>query len=293
VPRLGDLQGQDRVIAILRAAIGGGRVHHAYLFTGPPGAGKRDAALALASALNCLEAPGEGCDRCAACDRIAQGLHPDVVTMAREGAAQIVPIETVRDVITRTALPPHEARVRVFIVDEANALQGAAANAMLKTLEEPPRNTMFILSTMAPDQLLPTIRSRCQRVSFAPRPAGGDSATVERLGRLADALVEAPGISQSQGPGAARDLGAAIALAQRLAEDKADTPLVLDLALHRFHTRARQAAAAGDDAAARTWAERGRCLLETMTSLSLHNAHPQLTLEALIGRLPALPGAAS
>jgi DNA polymerase-3 subunit delta' len=279
------------VIAILRAAIGGGRVHHAYLFTGPPGAGKRDAALGLASALNCLEAPGEGCDRCGACDRIAQGLHPDVVTMAREGAAQIIPIETVREVITRTALPPHEARVRVFIVDEATALQGAAANAMLKTLEEPPRSTMFILSTVAPDQLLPTIRSRCQRVSFAPRPAGGDSATVERLGRLADALVEAP--SLAPGPGAARDLGAAIALAQRLAEDKADTPVVLDLALHRFHSRARAAAAAGDDAAARIWAERGRCLLETMTSLSLHNAHAQLTLEALIGRMPSLPGAAS
>jgi DNA polymerase III delta' subunit len=291
VPRLGDIQGQERVLAILRAAMAGERVHHAYLFTGPAGAGKRDTALALASALNCLEAPGEGCDRCAACDRIAHGLHPDVVTMAREGAAQIVPIETVRDVITRTALPPHEARVRVFLVDEANALQGAAANALLKTLEEPPRRTMFILSTVAPDQLLPTIRSRCQRVAFAPRAAGGDPATVERLGRLAEALVEAPGIGT--GAGAARDLGAAIALAQRLAEDKADTPLVLDLALHRFHTRARDAAAAGDDAAARVWADRGRCLLETMTSLSLHNAHPQLTLEALIGRMPPLPGAAS
>ena len=284
MPSLGDIQGQDRVIGILRAAIARGRVHHAYLFTGAPGSGKRDTALALAAALNCLEAPGVGCDRCASCDKIAQGIHPDVVTLAREGAAQIIPIETVREVIARTALPPHEAQTRVFLVDEATALQGAASNALLKTLEEPPRRTMFVLATMAPDQLLPTIRSRCQRVAFAPRAAGGDAEAATRLGGIATDLA-----TRARTGAVARDAHAAIALAQRATEDKADTPVVLDLALHHLHDRARRAATAGDAAAARAWAERGRFLLETMTSLSLHNAHAQIALEALLARFPDVP----
>jgi DNA polymerase III delta' subunit len=288
VPRLGDIQGQDRVIGILRAAIERRRVHHAYLFTGAAGSGKRDTALALAAALNCLEAPGVGCDRCASCDRIAHGIHPDVVTLAREGAAQIIPIETVREVIGRTALPPHEAETRVFIVDEANALQPASANALLKTLEEPPRRTMFVLGTVAPDQLLPTIRSRCQRVAFAPRAAGGDPELRARLGGVAGDLA-----ASARKGDPARDLGAAIALAQRVCEEKGDTTAVLDLALHTLHTRAREAAAAGDGAAARAWAERGRCLLETMTSLSLHNAHAQIAVEALLSRFPSIPGGAA
>jgi len=290
VPRLGDIVGQDRAVAILRAAMARGRVHHAYLFTGPPDSGKRDTALALAAALNCLEAPGEGCDACVACTKIAQGIHPDVVTLEREGAAQIVPIETIREVIARVGLPPHEAETRVFLIDEANALQPAAANALLKTLEEPPRRTMFILATVAPDQLLPTIRSRCQRVAFAARPidvrarAAGDDAGADRVARLADDVAALAG-----GPPGARELAAAIALAQRLAEEKGEAPAVLELALHRLAARARQASADGDLATARTCAERGRRILDAITALTIHNAHPQLTVEALLARLPALP----
>jgi DNA polymerase III subunit delta' len=180
VPRFAAVLGQDRVIARLRAAIERDRVHHAYLFTGAPGSGKRATALAFASALDCLVAPGEGCETCDACVRIAEGNHPDVVTLEREGAARIIPIESVRrNVVARVALPPHEARTRVFIVDEATALQGAAANALLKTLEEPPARTMFVLATAAPEQLLPTIRSRCQRVTFS---ALGD----DEMGRWID-----------------------------------------------------------------------------------------------------------
>jgi len=287
VPRLGDLHGQDRVVARLRAAIAGARVHHAYLFTGPPGAGTRDTALALAAALNCLEAPGEGCDHCISCEKIAQGIHPDVVTLEREGAAQIVPIDVVRQVIARVGLPPHEARVRVFLVDEATALQGAAANALLKTLEEPPQRTMFILSTVAPDQLLPTLRSRCQRVAFAARPvataAEGDEAAALRI-RLAGEVAELAG-----GAAGPRELGAALALAQRVAEDKTAVTAILELALERLADGARRASAAGDAARARTCVERGRRVLDTMTSLILHNAPPQLAMEALLLRFPALP----
>jgi DNA polymerase III delta' subunit len=191
--RLSEIRGQDRAIARLRAAIAADRVHHAYLFTGPANSGKRTTALALASALNCVNAPGEGCDECDPCAKIAAGIHPDVVVLEREGAAQIVPIESIRaNIIARVGLPPHEARVRVFVLEEASviALQPAAANALLKTLEEPPARTMFVLGTVAPDQLLPTIRSRCQRITFAPRVGPvDDDAAMAKLSELAAAVA--------------------------------------------------------------------------------------------------------
>ena len=284
MPRLSDVLGQDRVIARLRAAIARGRVHHAYLFTGAPGSGKRATALAFASALNCLVAPGEGCEECDACSRIAQGIHPDVVTLEREGAAQIVPIESVRaNVIARVGLPPHEARMRVFLIDEATALQGAAANALLKTLEEPPNRTMFVLGSAAPEQLLPTIRSRCQRVHFAPRAAdlrareAGDLAAAEKLAALAaEVAAFAPGTSP-------RELGNAIALAARATEGKGDAAAVLEQAAHRLHAEARAKAIAGDAHGAQLAAARGRRLLEAITSLTLHNALGPLAIEAVLG----------
>src|SRR5262245_64674900 len=134
-----------------------------------------DTALALACALNCGTNRGEGCGECEACSKIIGGIHPDVGTLVREGAANIVPIESVRNqVIGRIALPPHEALTRVFIVEEATSMAPPAANALLKTLEEPPARTLFVLCTTAPEQLLPTIRSRCQRVRFGGGSGVGD-----------------------------------------------------------------------------------------------------------------------
>jgi DNA polymerase III delta' subunit len=283
VPRFADVLGQDRVIAQLRAAIARGRVHHAYLFTGAAGSGKRATALAFASALNCFTAPGEGCDECDACSRIATGIHPDVVTLEREGAAQIIPIESVRqNVIARVGLPPHEARMRVFIIDEATALQGASANALLKTLEEPPARTMFILATTAPDQLLPTIRSRCQRKHFAPRAAdvrareAGDLAAAARLAALADDVAS---FAPAAGP---RGLGDAIALAAKVTEGKGDAAAALEQVAHRLHAQARAHALAGELDAASRAAARGRRVLDAITSLTLHNALGPLAIEALL-----------
>jgi DNA polymerase-3 subunit delta' len=280
--RLTELRGQDRAIARLRAAIAADRVHHAYLFTGPAGSGKRTTALALASALNCETAPGEGCETCDPCLKIAAGIHPDVVVLEREGAAQIVPIESIRNnVIARVGLPPHEARVRVFVIEEAStiALQPAAANSLLKTLEEPPARTMFVLGTVAPDQLLPTIRSRCQRITFAPRVGPvDDEAAMARLEELAGALA-------GFGGDGALALDAVIGAAARITEEKGAAAGVLDLAARRMHDAARAAVDAGDAAAARVHGARARLVLETHTAVTIHNAHPQLALEALLGRL--------
>jgi DNA polymerase-3 subunit delta' len=279
VPRLSDIRGQDRAIQRLRAALAGGKVHHAYLFTGPAGSGKRATAMALAAALNCRVSPGEGCEECDSCAKIAQGIHPDVITLEREGAAQIVPIESIRqNVIARVALPPHEGQVRVFFIEEAStvALQPAAASALLKTLEEPPARTMFVLATVAPDQLLPTIRSRCQRVSFVPMV--GDDAEASAL---ADQIAAFAG----DGPLGGAGLDRALAIAQKVSEEKGSAPGVLDLAARRMHEAARAAVDAGAAGAARVYGERAKLVLDTVTALTIHNAHPQLALEALLGRL--------
>lgn len=262
----------------MRAAIAKGRLHHALLFTGPAGVGKRTAALALASALDCDVAPGVGCGTCSACSRIAEGIHPDVITLAREGAAQIVPIETVRaQVIAAVGLPPHEARERVFLIDEATALQPAAANALLKTLEEPPARTRFVLMTVAPDQLLPTIRSRCQRISFAPlaaearRAIGG--AEAEPVVAAAQALIAAA---------SRRDPGAAIGLA---GDAKLDVAAVIELAAIELHVQARAAVTAGDLAAARLAADRAGALLAAHLAIAVHHGHGGVSLEAIALRL--------
>ena len=272
-----DLQGrgsgQARVAALLRGAIARDRVPHAYLFSGPAGAPMMDTALALACALNCEVALGEGCGECEPCSKIIAGIHPDVVTLVREGAAQIVPIESVRNqVIARIGLPPHEAKVRVFVIEEATALAPPAANALLKTLEEPPARTLFVLCTTAPEQLLPTIRSRCQRVRFGGGTAtqDGDPLRAERIAKLGEELA-----GDDHDP----------TLPVRVAEGKGDAGPVLIAAAQVLHGVAKDAAARADAAMARKAAERAQMVLSWHTAVTIHNANAQLAIEAVIAQL--------
>jgi len=278
-----DLHDQERVVARLQRAIERDRVPHAYLFAGPPGAPMYETALALASALSCLRARGEGCDpddpaRCEACAKIAGGIHPDVVTLLREGAAQIVPIESVRSqVIARIGLPPHEGRVRVFIVEEATAMAPPAANALLKTLEEPPARTLFVLCTTAPEQLLPTIRSRCQRVRFGGGAAVGADADPARAERVASLSAELAADRHEP------------SLASRIAETKGDAAPVLVAAAQLLHRRAHAAAVQADLDAAQRASARAQAILSWHTAVSIHNANPSLAIDALISQLDLLP----
>jgi DNA polymerase-3 subunit delta' len=162
--RLADVLGQDRVIDALSSAVKGGHVPHAYLFEGPPGVGKRATALGLAMALNCQKAPGAGCGACDTCRRIETGLHPDVPTFAPDGT-QIL-IEQTKAIVALAQSRPHEAAVRLIIIDDADAMNPSAANSLLKTLEEPAAGNHLVLCTSAPERLLVTIRSRSQRVRF-------------------------------------------------------------------------------------------------------------------------------
>lgn len=261
-------------------AIERGRVPHAYLFSGPPGAPLYDAAIALAAALSCQRTRGDGCGECDACAKIVAGIHPDIVTLVREGAAQIVPIESVRNqVISRIGLPPHEGEVRVFVVEEATSMAPPAANALLKTLEEPPARTLFVLCTTAPEQLLPTIRSRCQRVRFAGGAAvaaDADAARAERVSVLGAELA-----ADRHDP----------TLPARIAEAKGDAAPVLVAAAQVLHARAHAAAARRDPDAARRAATRAQAILSWHTAVSIHNANPALAIDALIAQLHQLPAA--
>jgi DNA polymerase-3 subunit delta' len=276
-----NVRDQDRVVAQLQRAIERDRVPHAYLFSGPPGAALGDAAIALATALCCTTARGTGCGSCDACSKIAAGIHPDVVTLVREGAAQIVPIESVRNqVIARMGLPPHEGAVRVFIVEEATSLAPPAANALLKTLEEPPARTLFVLCTTAPEQLLPTIRSRCQRVRFGAGSgidaAVADPARAERVAALGEELA-----ADRHDP----------MLPVRIAQEKGDTAPVLVAAARLLHARAHAAAARNDTETARRAAARAQTIISWQTAVAVHNANPQLAIDALIAQLAQLPPA--
>lgn len=176
--RLDDLRGQDQAVTVLRRAIATRRVPHAYLFEGPPGVGKRSAAIGLAMALDCEAGGGAGvtpggaavtaCGVCETCRRIEAGLHPDVLTFAASGA-QIL-IEQAQEIVSLGQRAPHEARARVVIIRDADRLNVNAANCLLKTLEEPAPGTHLVLCTSAPERLLGTIRSRTQRIRFRAVP---------------------------------------------------------------------------------------------------------------------------
>ncbi|MCA9860206.1 MAG: DNA polymerase III subunit gamma/tau, partial [Thermomicrobiales bacterium] len=160
-----DLVGQDAVVRTLKNAIRLDRVAHAYLFTGPRGTGKTTTARLLAKAVNCLDPDPDArpCNQCAACIAINTGATTDIIEI---DAASNRGIDDIRELRERVKFAPTFLRTKFYIVDEAHQITGAAANAFLKTLEEPPPHTKFILATTDPEQLLPTIVSRCQRFDF-------------------------------------------------------------------------------------------------------------------------------
>ena len=163
--------GHRRLVTLLSRAIAQETLPQALLFAGPRGVGKRRTAVAVAETINCLAAleavslPRDACGECASCRRIGRGVHPDVL-IVEPGDLGSIKIEQVRDVVDRAGYRPFEGRRRVVIIDEADALVDAAQNALLKTLEEPPQASIFILVSAMPDALLPTVLSRCQRLRF-------------------------------------------------------------------------------------------------------------------------------
>lgn len=190
-----DLIGQDRAASFLRRAVEGGQVSHAYLFVGPPGAGKKTAAKALACALFCGD---HGCGSCAQCVRVRRGAHPDVHLIEPEGAQGYLK-EQVTDLIRDISLTPVEGPRKVYLIDSADQFNEQSANALLKTLEEPPADVVIVLLAHSFEAVLPTIASRCQLVRFRRLPPGDAVAAIvsqtgaERAEALA-ALAAAGGV---------------------------------------------------------------------------------------------------
>ena len=171
--------GQNRATGILDASLKAGRLSHAYLIVGPPHVGKTTLALDVARAVNCIDADGSPpCQQCPQCRRISGGHHADVrligLRRLEEGASRRreIPIAEVRSVTNQSHLKPYEGDSRVFIFEDAETMSEEAANALLKTLEEPPPQTLLILLTSQEDRLLPTIKSRCSRIELKPMAEG-------------------------------------------------------------------------------------------------------------------------
>ncbi len=181
---LAEITGQARAVEILQRERRTGRIPHAYLFHGPESVGKKRAALALAAALLCRAAEEDACGVCSDCRNIAVGHHPDVrVTTPQaktRGAAEKIYIEQIRALQQEIALRPLSGVTKIFVVDDTDRLVEQAANAFLKTLEEPPDASLLILVTAFPDRLLATIRSRCRPVRFQPLSPESVAAIVSR-----------------------------------------------------------------------------------------------------------------
>lgn len=198
------VRGHDRVIERLREGARAGRLAHAFLFVGPEGVGKRTFALKLAQALLCEQNPEEMLDPCGACPGCAQvdaGTHPDLIVEGRPDDKQELPIKVIRDLCANFGLKPVRGLRKVAIVDDLDAINEEAANAFLKTLEEPPPGAVLILLGTSPELQLETIVSRCQVVRFDPIPeedliavllekgVAADEAEARRLASMADGGV--------------------------------------------------------------------------------------------------------
>ena len=175
-----NIVGHGTIKRSLENAVEQGRVNHAYIFSGPSGVGKFMTARAFAAAMLC---PEGGCGECNVCRRVVEEKHPDVMVIRPAG--KNIPVETIRALRLDAFRKPTEADRKVYIIKNADRMWDEGASTLLKVLEEPPGNTVFVLISANPEGMLPTIRSRCQQINFSLVPAG----------ELREYLIERKGVS--------------------------------------------------------------------------------------------------
>ena len=202
-----DLVGQRPVVEALQAAASGRGMTHAWLFTGPPGSGRSNAALALAAALQCEARTG--CGECHSCRTAHAGSHADITVIRTEKLS--IGVEEVRGLVRRSALAPAGDRWQVLVVEDSDRLTDQACNALLKAIEEPTPRTVWLLCAPTVDDVLPTIRSRCRLVTLTTPPAR----------EVAAFLVRSLGVPESLAAHAARASQGHIGRARAIARDEA------------------------------------------------------------------------
>jgi DNA polymerase-3 subunit delta' len=201
------LVGQPQLVETLRAAAAGRGMSHAFLFTGPPGSGRSNAAVAFAAALECEEQP-PGCGTCHSCHTALAGSHADVTVVRTDRLS--IGVDEVRDLVRRSALAPVGRRWQVMIVEDADRLTEQAANALLKAIEEPTDRTVWMLCAPTVEDLLPTIRSRCRLVTL----------TTPSVVEVAEFLTRSDGVDPALASYCARASQGHIGRARALARDE-------------------------------------------------------------------------
>jgi DNA polymerase-3 subunit delta' len=200
-----DVVGQESAVAALQGAVANpAAMTHAWLVTGPPGSGRSVAARAFAAALQC---PQGGCGVCRACTTTMAGTHPDVTLLATEKV--VIAIDEVRDLIMTASRSPSGGRWRVIVIEDADRMAERTTNVLLKTIEEPPPHTVWVLCAPSVQDVLPTIRSRCRAVVLRVPPPQA----------VADLLVRRDGADPAVALSAARAAQSHVGLAKRLARD--------------------------------------------------------------------------
>jgi DNA polymerase-3 subunit delta' len=205
-PIWGELVGQEHVVATLRAAVEArspGAMTHAWLFTGPPGSGRSNAALAFAAALQCESG---GCGQCRSCVTAAAGSHPDIAVVSTDGLS--IGVGTAREIVRKAALSPALGRWQVVVIEDADRLTDQAANALLKAIEEPTPHTVWMLCAPASQDVIMTIRSRCRSVLLRTPPTHA----IAELLQARDGI--APDVAQSVAAASLGHIGRARALAR-------------------------------------------------------------------------------
>jgi len=211
-----ELIGHARPLGLLSRSLAHGSLPPSLLFSGPEGVGKRLVAKAVAQALNCLDPrrdgepgaalPFDACGSCLSCRKIERGVHSDFLVVERTEAGS-VKIDQVREAIAATGYRPFEGRRRVVVLDEAERLTPESQNALLKSLEEPPASSVFILVSSRPETLLPTVRSRCSRLWFGRLSASDVARLLIERHEVEPAEAHAAAAVADGSPGRALDAG--------------------------------------------------------------------------------------
>ncbi len=302
------VRGHASAIAFLLAATRQGHLAHALMFAGADGIGKRAVAMGYAAWLLCEAPTDDACGTCPSCRLVAAASHPDLQVVGIPAGKKEIGVDRARELKRFAQLRALHGRSKIIVIDDAQALNVSAQNALLKTLEEPPPSSQFILVVNNPDAMLPTVRSRCQRLAFAPldattvvevlRANGLDAALADELAALCEGSPGRALLLRDSTEAGARarllsllaDVGGArycrlMQVADALSRPEGELPIKLELLMGALRDGARAAAEGDDPAHAEADLQRAAAVLDTWTALQRTHPNRSLLVDSLLLRL--------